>query len=94
MVQLRTSERRSGRDRRSIAPYPYKGPERRARKHRRSGYDRRNGWPTVCVYCGKACEPDKGWVQGAATIETTVQSQVGLCVECSHKKFPQFYTDE
>jgi len=93
MEQVRTSERRSGRDRRMGRASSYIGPERRGINHRRSGFDRRIGWPTVCVYCGNACGVNQGWVQGATTIETTVASQVGMCSECSPKKFPQFYSN-
>jgi len=93
MQQVRIFERRSGGDRRTSGTVLYTGTERRVVEHRRTGYDRRKGWPTVCVYCGKVCGVNKGWVQGAATVETTVESQIGICIECSPKKFPQFYVD-
>ena len=93
MEQIRTSERRSGSDRRASGTCLYTGPERRKRTHRRNGFDRRLGWPTVCVFCGTVCGTNKGWVQGATTIETTVENQIGICSECSPKKFPQFYSD-
>ena len=73
MDKVRASERRSGRDRRTNGTVQYTGPERRVLKHRRSGFDRRKGWPTVCVYCGTVCGTNKGWLQEATTIETTVE---------------------
>ena len=94
MQQVRTSERRSGRDRRTNSLSLFTGPEKRRLKHRRSGFDRRKGWPTVCVYCGNVCGTNKGWIQEATTIETTVECQIGICSDCSPKKFPQFYTDK
>ncbi len=93
MEQVRSSERRTSCDRRVGGAYPYTGPERRKLTHRRLGLDRRGLLPSVCIYCGKACGADRGWSQGAATIEKTVKCRNGICIDCSAKKFPQFYTD-
>ena len=92
MQQVRKSERRSGVDRRIKATSAYDGPERRVLRHRRNGLDRRNGWPTVCVYCGNVCDTNKSYVQKVPTVEISVENQVGMCADCSAKKFPQFYS--
>ncbi len=93
MEQARVSDRRTDGDRRIAEASTYTGPERRVLNHRRSGIDRRNGWPSVCVYCGEVCGGYDGWSQMSATIETKIEFQTGICTDCSSKRFPQFYTD-
>ena len=85
MEQVRTSERRSGRDRRTAGTYLYTGPERRTLKHRRSGFDRRNGLTAFCIYCGEVCSPP--------AMEISVGRRTGICPDCCSNWFPQFYTD-
>ena len=69
------------------------GPERRSVKYRRRNTDRRSSWPAVCIYCGKVCGGSNDWTQAADTIETTVEHRASICIDCSSKRFPQFYTD-
>ena len=80
-------ERRLGRDRRIEGVSPYAGPERR------SGFDRRKGLPPVCAYCGRVLGGGKSWTQGASTVESTVESMMSICTDCSRKRFPRFYSD-
>lgn len=75
------------------AGHTYTAPERRRVKFKRSSIDRKSNWPSVCIYCGKVCGGSNDWTQTADTIETTVEHRTGICIDCSLKRFPQFYTD-
>jgi len=94
MEQRRVTDRRTGRDRRTIRTSEYTGLERRSIRFRRSGFDRRKGWPPICTYCGKVCGVSRWWSQGFSTVEFTVESLFSICPECSEKRFPQFYSDD
>ncbi len=93
MEQARVSDRRVGGDRRKGGTSTYTGPERRKLTYRRLGLDRRGLLPAVCMYCGKTCGDQKGWSKDSLTIETTAECRMGICADCSSRKFPQFYTD-
>lgn len=94
MKERKTTDRRSGLERRMEGAHAYTGPERRQLKHRRIGFDRRGLLPNVCIYCGKVCGADGGWVQGDATISATVECRDGICGDCSLERFPQYYSEE
>ena len=94
MEQVRAWDRRTGHDRRMGGGAAYTGPERRALRYRRSGTERRTGWPAVCIYCGQVIGDHSGWSQASETIESTVECRTGICMECSAKRFPQFYSDD
>jgi hypothetical protein len=93
MEQARVSDRRVGGDRRKGGTSTYTGPERRILKYRRTGLDRRDLLPAICMYCGKTCGDQIGWSKNSVTIETSVETRMGICTECSSRKFPQFYSD-
>ncbi len=94
MKQRTISERRNGLDRRTTDTGLYASAERRKLKHRRLGLDRGGLLGNVCIYCGKVCGADNGWVQSESTAEPTVECRNGLCADCSSEKFPQFYSDQ
>jgi len=94
MEQRKDIERRTGRDRRTIRTPEYNGLERRKKRYRRSGSDRRRGWPPTCTFCGKICGVSRLWTQGFSTVESTVESSISICPDCSKKRFPQFYSDD
>ena len=93
MKQVRVSDRRVGGDRRMGGVSTYTGPERRILKDRRISLDRRGLLPAVCMYCGKACGDQRDWGKDSVTIETTVEGRMGICTDCSSRRFPQFYTE-
>jgi len=94
MADRRTNDRRAGCDRREdAAGAAYVGPERRQLKHRRIGIDRRGLLPNVCVYCGKVCGADGGWIQDASGSEPTVECRNGICADCASEKYPPYKTD-
>lgn len=90
--ERRTTERRTSKERR-YQDVAIMAPDRRIKLDRRSGSDRRTGLPSVCVCCGKVCKSHKEWLQGAVTQETKIEYRTGICMECSKKKFPQYYND-
>ncbi|MFC1829212.1 hypothetical protein ACFL0O_06345 [Thermodesulfobacteriota bacterium] len=94
MEQRRVADRRTGRDRRTIGTSAYTGLERRSIRFRRSGFDRRNGWPPICTFCGKVCGVNRKWSQGFSTVESTIENLITICPDCSKKRFPQFYSDD
>jgi len=93
MEEERVSDRRTGHDRRVGGAVAYSGPEKRTLKYRRVGLDRRGLLHTVCLYCGQSCDDQRSWSHNSVTIETTADFRMGICSDCSSKKFPQFYTD-
>ena len=93
MVNRRTEDRRSGHDRREAATGAYAGPERRTLKHRRIGIDRRGLVPNVCVYCGRVCGSDGGWIQDTSGVAPTVECRNGICEDCAAEKYPPYVTD-
>ena len=88
MEQGTTLDRRSCRDRRMGGTFTYTGPERRSLKYRRSGRT------TVCLYCGKVCGDQKGWIKGSFTIETAAGYLIDICTDCSSKRVQKFYTND
>ena len=92
MQQRRTSDRRTGLNRRREDASPYTGPERRQLKHRRIGLDRRGLLANNCIYCGSSC--GQGDLSASSsTTEANVESRDGICTDCSSKKYPQYYID-
>ena len=87
MEQVRTSERRSGRDRRTHGASSYSGTERRSLMYRR-GLDL-----VACIYCKKVCDAYGNWSQTASVTENITEYRAGICPECSSTRFPQFYTN-
>ena len=94
MEQRRIADRRIGRDRRTTRTSAYTGPERRSIRFRRNGFDRRKEWPPICAYCGKVCGDDWKSIQAFSTVESTVESLISICPDCSKKRFPQFYSND
>ncbi len=88
MAQAGISNRRTGRDRRVVGTSAYAGPERRKLNCRRT-VDL-----ATCIYCGKLCGDKRNRIQKASIADTIVENQAGVCIECSSKRFPQFYTDD
>lgn len=91
MFQVRSSDRRSGIDRRNGENPSYSGPERRQLKYRRIGIDRRGSLPAVCIYCGSVRDPQGDWTKDQAPLHPDVEPRTGICIDCSKEKFPQFY---
>jgi len=91
MYRIRSSDRRSGLDRRNGGNPSYAGPERRQLKHRRIGIDRRGSLPAVCIYCGSVRDSEGNWVNGQAPMDPNEKPRTGICMDCSKEKFPQFY---
>ena len=87
MEQVRASERRSGRDRRTTGTYLYTGPERRVLRYRR-GLDL-----IACIYCKKVCDAHGGWGQTATGTAKTNECRAGICPDCSSERFSKFYSD-
>ncbi len=73
--------------------HTYADPERMNVTYGRSRIDQKSSWPAVCLYCGKVCGGGNDWTQAADTLETAVEHRTGICIDCSTKRFPQFYTD-
>jgi len=91
MYLVRSSERRSGTDRRVNEDKSYSGPERRQLKHRRIGIDRRGSLPAVCIYCGSVRDSQGDWSKDQAPLHPSEKPRTGICIDCSKEKFPQFY---
>jgi len=91
MFQTRSSDRRSGADRRNGGNPSYSGPERRRLKYRRIGLDRRGSMPAVCMYCGSVRDSQGDWTQDQAPLHPDIKPRTGICIDCSKEKFPQFY---
>ena len=87
MEQVRTSERRSGHDRRMSGASSYTGPERRSLRYRRD-LDL-----IACIYCKKVCDVHGGWDQNASTTKSVNECRAGICPDCSSERFSKFYSD-
>ncbi|CAD7844654.1 MAG: hypothetical protein [Olavius algarvensis Delta 4 endosymbiont] len=92
MYRDRSSDRRSGLDRRVSKEPSYSGPERRQLKYRRIGIDRRGSLPAVCIYCGSVRDSQGDWTKDQEPLHAGDNPRTGICIECSKEKFPQFYT--
>jgi hypothetical protein len=82
------TDRRTIPDRRKKVSTTYIGIERRKMM------PRRNLEVVTCIYCGRICGSQDDLSQAASTIETTVECRAGICIDCSTKRFPQFYADD
>jgi len=87
LIQRRIGNMRTGTGR------AYTDPERRRVHYRCSILARKSSWPAVCMYCGNVCVDGSDWTHAADTSETTAEHRVSICVDCSSKRFPQFYSD-
>ena len=70
----------------------YTDPERGREQYSRTILAGKSIWPAVCMYCGNVCVDGGEWKQAAEKTETTAEHRVSICLDCSVKRFPRFYS--